>query len=135
MIIAEVPYAEVLELRQQVMYPDKDIEFVKLPDDAEGLHIGVYEQGVLISVMSLFMHQREIQFRKLATRIEMQKKGYASALMRWLINYANDIKAERIWCNARVNASDFYKRFGYQDTDACFSKNGYDYIIMERKIS
>ncbi|WP_108821870.1 GNAT family N-acetyltransferase [Dysgonomonas sp. Marseille-P4361] len=135
MIIAEVPYTEVLELRQQVMYPDKDIEFVKLPDDTEGLHIGVYEQGVLISVMSLFMNKREIQFRKLATLTDMQKKGYASALMRWLINYANDIKAERIWCNARVNASDFYKRFGYQDTDVCFSKNGYDYIIMERKIS
>ena len=40
MIISEAPYEDVLGLRRQVMYPDKDIEFVKLPDDDRGLHIG-----------------------------------------------------------------------------------------------
>lgn len=114
------------------MYPDKDIEFVKLPDDDMGLHIGVYENEELVSVMSIFLHGREVQFRKLATREDMQKKGYASALMKWLIDYANDMKFERLWCNSRVGATDFYSKFDYKETDVRFEKNGYDYVVMER---
>ncbi len=135
MIISEAPYEDVLGLRRQVMYPDKDIEFVKLPDDDRGLHIGVYENDDLVSVMSIFLHGRDVQFRKLATRSEMQGKGYATALMEWLISYANDLKLDRLWCNARSEATDFYKEFGYSETDEFFSKNGYDYIVMERKFN
>ena len=133
MIISEAPYQDVLIMRQQVMYPDQDIEFVKLPDDGLGLHIGVYENEELMSVMSVFLHGREVQFRKLATRTDMQGKGYASALMQWLIDYANDMKFDRLWCNARTGATDFYKKFSYIETDNHFSQNGYDYVVMERK--
>ena len=133
MIITEVPYYDVLTMRQQVMYPDKDTEFVKLSDDDRGLHIGVYEKEELVSVMSIFLHGRDVQFRKLATRNDMQGKGFASALMQWLIDYANDMKLNRLWCNARTNATGFYKKFGYEETDERFSKNGYEYVVMERK--
>lgn len=132
MIITEAPYQDILILRQQVMYPDKDIEFVKLPDDSLGLHIGVYENEELVSVMSIFLHNREVQFRKLATRTDMQNKGYASALMKWLVDYANDMKFNRLWCNARIDATDFYKKFGYKETENRFSKNNYDYVVMEK---
>ncbi|EGK00641.1 MULTISPECIES: GNAT family N-acetyltransferase [Dysgonomonas] len=133
MIITEVPYHDVLTMRQQVMYPDKDTEFVKLSDDDRGLHIGVYEKDELVSVMSIFLHGRDVQFRKLATRNDMQGKGFASALMQWLIDYANDMKLNRLWCNARINATGFYSKFGYEETDERFSKNGYEYVVMERK--
>jgi predicted GNAT family N-acyltransferase len=132
MIISEAPYNEVLAIRQQVMYPDKDTEYVKLPDDNMGLHIGVYENDVLVSVISVFLHGREVQFRKLATLQQEQGKGYASALMQWLIDYANDMKFDRLWCNARANATDFYKKFGYVETDERFSRDGYDYVIVEK---
>lgn len=135
MIISEVPYEDVLEVRHQVMYPDKDVDFVKLTDDDQALHIGVYENEELMSVMSVFLHGREVQFRKLATRIEAQGKGYASALMQWLVDYANDLKFDRLWCNARTGATDFYVKFDYKETDEHFSKNGYDYTVMERKFN
>ena len=135
MIIQEAPYSEVLKLRQQVMYPDKGIDFVKLPDDERGLHIGVFENEELVSVMSLFIEGRDVQFRKLATRKNMQGKGYASHLMKWLIDYANDIKLNRLWCNARKDATSFYKRFNYIETNEHFSKNGHDYVIMERRFT
>lgn len=133
MIISEVPYNDVLLMRQQVMYPDKDTDFVKLSDDDRGLHIGVYENDILVSVMSIFLHGREVQFRKLATRADVQGKGYASALMQWLTDYANDMKFDRLWCNARTNATGFYRKFGYEETDEHFTKNGYDYVLMEKK--
>lgn len=135
MTITEVPYNDVLQLRQQVMYPDKDIDFVKLPDDDKGLHIGVFVAGEPVSVMSIFMEGREVQFRKLATRNDMRKKGYASALMKWLIDYAKDVKLDRLWCNSRVNAVDFYKKFGFEETDKRFTKDGYDFVIVEKTFS
>lgn len=131
MIITEANYEETLKLRQQVMYPDKSIEFVKLPNDELGLHIGILENNELVSVMSLFIENRDVQFRKLATRKEMQGKGYASTLMKWLIDYAKDMKLNKLWCNARKETVDFYKQFGYKETDKTFSQNGYEYIVME----
>ncbi|MDU1889478.1 MAG: GNAT family N-acetyltransferase [Dysgonomonas sp.] len=133
MIINEAAYDDILKLRQEVMYPDKDIDFVKLDDDPMGLHIGVFENEELVAGMSIFLHGREVQFRKLATRTNMQGKGYASALMQWLVDYANDMKFDRLWCNARTDASGFYKKFGYEETDIRFSKNNYDYVVMSNE--
>ncbi len=133
MIISEAIYEDVLKLRQEVMYPDKDIDFVKLPDDDKGLHIGVFENEKLVSVMSIFLNGRDVQFRKLATKTDMQRKGYASALMKWLIDYAIDMKLERLWCNSRIETTDFYKKFGYKETNERFSKNNHDYIIIEKR--
>ncbi|NDV96958.1 GNAT family N-acetyltransferase [Dysgonomonas sp. 521] len=135
MTISEAPYQEVLLMRHRVMYPGKDIEYVKLPEDEKGLHIGVYEDDRLVSVMSIFLHGREVQFRKLATDTGMQGRGYASALMKWLIDYANDMKFDRLWCNARTNATGFYEKFGYEETDNRYSKDGYDYVVMEKKFN
>lgn len=132
MIISEAPYQDVLNMRKQVMYPDKDIDFVKLSDDDKGLHIGVFENEELVSVMSIFLNGRAVQFRKLGTRKDVQSKGYASALMQWLIDYANDLKFERLWCNARMEATEFYKKFGYEETEEKFEKNGYEYVVMQR---
>lgn len=135
MVIKEAPYEDVLKLRQEVMYPDKDIDFVKLPNDDLGLHIGVFIDNQLVSAMSLFIENRDVQFRKLATKENMQKKGYATELMKWLVDYANDVKLDKLWCNARKDVTDFYKKFGYKSTDKEFTKDGYDFVIMEKKFS
>ena len=135
MIINEAPYDKTLKIRQQVMYPDKDLDFVKLPDDGNGLHIGVFENEELVSVMSLFLQGRDVQFRKLATVSQHQRKGYASALMQWLAEYANDVKLDRLWCNARIEATSFYKKFGYVETAETFENNGHQYVVMERKFA
>lgn len=135
MIITEAEYDDVLKLRQQVMYPDRDIDFVKLPTDNVGLHIGIIENNELVSVMSLFIEGRDVQFRKLATRKDQQGKGYASILMQWLIDYAKDMKLNKLWCNSRKEVAGFYKKFEYVQTDKKISQNGYDYIVMERIFS
>ncbi len=132
MIISEATYVDVLNMRKQVMYPDKDLDFVKLSDDDKGLHIGVFENNELVSVMSIFLNGRAVQFRKLATRKDMQGKGYASALTQWLTDYANDLKFDRLWCNARSEVTEFYKKFGYEETTESFEKNGYNYVVMEK---
>lgn len=131
MIITEADYNDTLKLRQAVMYPDKDIDFVKLANDHLGLHIGILEKDQLIAAMSLFIENRSVQFRKLATLPNMQRKGYATILMQWLIDYANDMKLDKLWCNARKETVGFYKKFGYKETENTFTENGHEYVVME----
>lgn len=134
-MINEVPYEDVLEIRHRAMYPDQEKEFVVLPDDNRGLHIGYFVEGKPVSVFSLFLKDGELQFRKFATLPEYQGKGYGSKLVEWLTDYANEMKFSKVWCNARVGKTDFYKRFDFEETDDRFEKNGYEYVVVERKLS
>lgn len=133
-MIQEVPYKDVLVIRQEVMYPGKDLDFVTLDEDDLGLHIGFYEDDLAVSIVSLFLHGRELQFRKFATLVNLQGKGYGSKLMKWVLDYAKDMKFERVWCNARVDKLGFYEKFGFTETAEKFSKNGHDYVIIEKMI-
>jgi len=131
-MINEVPYDKVLEIRHKVMYPDREIESVILPDDDMGLHIGYYADGEPVSVFSIFLKDGDIQFRKFATLQNYQGKGYGSKLMQWLLDYVSDMQFKRVWCNARTGKTDFYKKFGFRETEEIFEKNGYEYVIMEK---
>lgn len=133
MTINEANYNDVLLLRQQALYPEKDMESVKLPDDDMGIHMGVFEADKLVGVVSLFMHpNRTVQFRKLAIRPDMQGKGYGDSLLRWLIDYACDVKLNKLWCNARVEVVGFYKKEGFAETKERFVRDGHSYVIMEK---
>ena len=132
-MINEVAYADVLEIRHKVMYPDKDKDYVILPVDDKGLHIGYYKEGVLVSVLSLFLNNRELQFRKFATLPEYQGQGYGTELVKWVLDYAKDMQFDRVWCNSRIEKTDFYKKFDFVETDDVFEKDGRKFIILERK--
>lgn len=132
-MINEVPYSDVLEIRHKVMYPEKEINYVILPEDDKGLHIGYYKEGLLVSVLSLFLNNRELQFRKFATLAEFQGQGYGSELLKWVLDYANDMKFERVWCNSRIEKTDFYKKFEFVEIDQIFEKDGRQFVILERK--
>lgn len=131
-MIQEAPYEEVLKIRQEVMYPDKDIEYVKLPNDNLGLHMGYYKDGELVSVVSLFLENRDLQFRKLATKPEYQHKGYASEIIKWILDYAKDVKLDKVWCNSRVEKVGFYEELGFIKTDNTFMRDGHGYVVMEK---
>lgn len=133
-MINEVPYEDVLKIRQTVMYPNKDKESVTLSEDSNGLHIGYYLDGKPVSVFSLFLSNREIQFRKFATLTEYQGKGYGSKLMEWLLTYIEDLKFSRVWCNSRVDKIDFYKKFGFSETADKFEKGGHQFVVLEKRI-
>lgn len=136
MTINEANYNEVLLMRQQVMYPNKDIDFVKLQDDEMGIHMGIYEAAELIGVVSIFMGEdRSLQFRKLAIRKDMQGKGYGSALLKWLLDYAYDVDLKRVWANARSEALEFYKKEGFQETSEHFTRDGYNYVVVEARFT
>ncbi len=131
-IIKEITAQETWPIRHQVMWPNESFDYIKLPNDELGLHFGLYVENKLVSVISLFIIRNFGQFRKFATVAEAQGKGYGSQLLHYLMATANDRSIKKIWCNARVTKTAYYAKFGMQTTTTQFTKNGIDYVVMER---
>jgi GNAT superfamily N-acetyltransferase len=134
MKIKVIDAQQTFQIRHEVMWPNAPLDYVKLDDDAKGLHYGAYVDGKLVSVVSLFINGAEAQFRKFATLHAYQGKGLGTALLKFVIKEAEGRGAMRIWCNARADKTDFYKKFGLVKTQSTFTKKGQDYVIMERVI-
>ena len=130
--IKETELEEVWKLRYKVMYPEKDLEYVKLADDEKGIHLGVYAGKKLISVISLFITGERLQFRKFATLKEEQGKGYGTVLLNKVIDYAGKNNIKIIWCNSRIEKTGFYEKFGFEKTKEKYEKDGRKFIIVEK---
>lgn len=131
-LIKQIQAETTWPLRQRVMWPNKPLEYVQLPNDHEGLHYGLYVNENLTAIVSLFIQNGVAQFRKFATKIEEQHKGYGTQLLLYLMGYAQENNIDRVWCNARVEKVGFYQKFGLKKTKNTFSKGDHNYIIMER---
>lgn len=130
--IKEVQAKETYELRHQVMWPNKEKEFVVLENDKEGIHFGLFKDEALISVVSLFIKENSAQFRKLATKTTEQGYGYGTLLINHLLTFTSNRNINKLWCNARLDKTSFYEKVGMRKTLKTFHKEGVDYVIMEK---
>lgn len=130
--IKEIEAADTWDLRHRVMWPEKSIEYVKLEEDRNGIHFGLFNDEQLVSVVSLFITEKEGQFRKFATDSEVQGSGYGTRLLQHILLVAQQNKIETIWCNARADKASFYRKFGLVETDRKFNKGGIDYVTMQK---
>ncbi|ELR68827.1 GCN5-related N-acetyltransferase [Fulvivirga imtechensis AK7] len=131
-MIKEITADATWPLRQEVMWPDKDMDYIRLPDDSNGRHYGYYVDHQLISVISLFEQSDSIQFRKFATANPHQGKGYGTQLLQHVLDSLVGTGHCRIWCNARIDKALFYEKFGLKKTATRFEKDGVSYVVMEK---
>lgn len=131
MNIKAIEASQTWQIRHEVMWPDQPFEFVKLEEDNAGLHFGVFDQEKLISIVSCFIVNDEMQFRKLATLEDFQGKGIASQLLEYVLKLAKEKDLKKVWCNARTNKKTFYEKFKMIDTNKTFTKSGQEFTIME----
>ena len=130
--IKQILSSETLPIRHKVMWPNKPIEYVELPNDENARHFGLFVNGKITSIISLFLENNEIQFRKFATLIEFQGLGYGTILLKKIIDLIKKEGIRKLWCNARVEKSKFYERFNLKPTNKKFKKGGIEYVIMEK---
>lgn len=130
--IKKVTLSQVHQIRHEVMWPDKPLDFVKLETDQDGLHLGLYKSQKLISIISLFIEEEEMQFRKFATVKEEQGKGFGTILLNYVLELAESKGITRVWCNARLSKSDYYKRFGMNVISEPYAKSRIAYVTMEK---
>ncbi|HAK80200.1 MAG TPA: GNAT family N-acetyltransferase [Runella sp.] len=130
-MIQEISPAQTYPLRHQVLWPDKPVEFVKVPDDKQGIHLGYFLDEKLVSVISLFMDEHKIaRFRKFATHPDLQRKGIGSQLLKATFERAKSAGASTLWCDARLDAQPFYERFGMKPEGKIFHKGTIPYVKM-----
>lgn len=134
MLIKEITVDEALPIRHQAMWPNKDLDFVRVPGDDEAFHLGLFVDRELVSVVSVFKKEGGAQFRKFATLPRHQGKGFGSKLLVYMIGYVQKKKISKIWCNARVAKVHFYSGFGLTTTKQTFQKSGMDYVVMEKNL-
>ncbi|MBO0934858.1 GNAT family N-acetyltransferase [Fibrella aquatilis] len=132
MTLAPITADDTLPLRQLVLWPDKSLDEVRLPNDADGHHVGAFVDGQLVAVISLFVNGERAQFRKFATHPDYQQQGIGSLLLRRVIDVAKQLNANRLCCDARLSAASFYTRRGMQPTGPIFYKGPIPYQQYER---
>lgn len=130
MVIKRIAAEQTWELRQKVMWPDKRIDYVKLTDDSSGIHYGLYVEQELVSVISLFINNNVIQFRKFATSSAWQGAGHGTKLLYYAITEAEKLGAKAIWCHARTEKISFYRKFGLAEEGGEFERDGKRYVKM-----
>lgn len=124
---------DTLALRHSVLWPDKPFDYVRLPDDEDGFHLGGFVDGELVSVISLFVTEgdettpRMARFRKFATAPAHQGRGIGTQLLNHVIEQARHRGATHIWCDARLTAAGFYERFGMRAEGDVFHKGPIPY--------
>ena len=130
-IINQISAAHTWPIRHKVMWPDYPLDFVKINNDEEGTHFGLWLDSELVSVISLFIEGQEAQFRKFATLEHLQGRGFGSALLGHLIDFSKKRKVKLLWCHARTSALPFYQKFGLDAVGDTFVKEGIEYVKME----
>ncbi|WKX76282.1 GNAT family N-acetyltransferase [Zobellia laminariae] len=130
--IAEITSEETLNIRHKVMWPSKSIDYVRISNDDKGRHFGLFINDKMISVISLFIVNKEAQFRKFATLTDYQGKGFGTVLLKEIMNIVKHNNLNKIWCNARIDKSKYYTKFGMVLTGNKFIKGGIEYVIMEK---
>lgn len=133
--IEQIRFDLTWPIRHEAMYPDLPIDAIKLADDPNGIHFGLYAKHQLVAVVSLFNVGHVYQFRKFATITAEQSKGYGTILLTHVINYVNEMGGQKLWCNARVSATGFYNKFGMMQTDQPYMSNGIEFVTMELQLN
>ena len=135
LLIRPIQAAQTYALRHAVLWPDKPLSYVQLPDDAAGQHFGAFAAGELLAVISLFKSaDGEARFRKFATDPAWQGRGVGTALLHHVIGVAQAQQAHALWCDARQNTLPFYQRFGLQPEGEVFYKGDLPYVRLRRSL-
>ncbi|RYD94355.1 MAG: GNAT family N-acetyltransferase [Sphingobacteriales bacterium] len=133
--IEQIRHELTWRMRHKVLYPDKTLAEMAMEEDLQGIHFGAFGEKYLLAVVSLFQNGTDYQFRKLAVDPDHQKQGIGSKLLQYITDYAKAEGGTRIWCNARLTAIDFYAAHGFTRTGNFFTRNGFEYEIIEKPLA
>ena len=135
--IRSITFEQTYSLRHSVLWPDKPFDYVKVENDDEGYHLGAFLDAELVAVISLFVNGTEAnpggaRFRKFAARPDCQRQGIGTQLLNHVIAEARRLGAITLWCDARLESADFYRRFGMEAVSEVFYKGSIPYAKFSR---
>lgn len=135
MKILKVSWQDTMPLRHQVLWPDKAPEFCKVVGDEQALHFAVKVDDKIVSVASIYLHQKKARLRKFATLPEYQGQGLGTQLLTFIVNYLKSISIGYLWFDARETALSFYQGLGFKKEGDVFYKSDVRYFKMFKEFS
>ncbi|MBI5355624.1 MAG: GNAT family N-acetyltransferase [Candidatus Aenigmarchaeota archaeon] len=98
-------------------------------------HVMAVDNGLVVGVGRVHLNSKnEAQIRYMAVDSEKRGKGTGKRILNELERVAARLGAENIILNARVDAIDFYKRYGYQTVGERFLYIGIEHQKMEKVV-
>lgn len=142
MDIRKIHWQQALPIRHHVLWPNKQPSFCKVSGDDQADHYGVYAEGELVSVASIYINKAKdnnnttiARLRKFATSTTCQGHGIGTRLITHIMNQLKKDGVDIFWCDARKSAVGFYHRFGMLEEGQEFDKSGKLYIKMSVNLS
>jgi GNAT superfamily N-acetyltransferase len=145
MDIRDIDAEEAQPLRAAILRPGVPFEASVYPLDYEdeSIHMGAFENDELVTVASIFHepppgeeNQTAWRLRGMVTRPAVQRSGYGRAVLRKCISRIARRGATLLWCNARTDAVDFYRRLQFKPEGVeQRTARGTGFIRMKRKVS
>ena len=122
--VRRVEAADVLDVRWQILRPGfpRESGIFDGDDAPDTRHFAAFHGGAIVGVASIYratMAERPNepnawQLRGMATLPSVRGLGLGKALLVACTSAAREAGGQVLWCNARVNAADFYARAGWQ---------------------
>lgn len=147
-VARQVPAAATRPLRLDVLRPGQPPESAVYPgdDDPQTVHFvaeaGGEAEGQTVGIASLYAEARAggpspgWRLRGMATARHARGTGAGGALVQACVDHVADRGGGELWCNARVSASGFYLRHGFDVVGERFEIEGIGpHEVMRRAVA
>lgn len=111
---------QVLYLRSTVLRNNVPEQECIFETDHLGFHLGAFVENQLVSVATFFPNDYSdlgpggYQLRGMATATAFSRQGYGASLIVFALGELKGMGVNYLWCNARKNAVDFYKKLNFE---------------------
>ncbi len=139
--IKTIPSKETYAVRHPVLREGRPIEDCVLDhdDDPETFHLGLYINEELLAVVTYLKNESphlngsQYQLRGMAVLKAYQKRGFGNLLIKKGEELLKARNIEKVWCNAREIAVNFYKKNGFEIIGKPFviPKIGLHYVMLK----
>ena len=142
-IIKKISSAETFSVIHPVLRQGKPLESCHFEGDnlETTQHFGLYLDEQLVGIISLFkksnpnfLEKYQYQIRGMAVLENHRKKDFGKALILYSEEQCKNQNVDLIWFNARIEASGFYEKMGYQRIGTAFEiPDVGEHIVMFKK--
>lgn len=123
MQVKQIDAKDTYRVRSTMLRPGLELTHCHFDGDFDDLtfHLGAYDSDVLASVASFYLRSHkdfkeeyQYQLRGMATLKDYQHRGYSRSLLKTAFPLIKANHVNLLWCNAREEAVDFYKKAGFE---------------------